>query len=213
MLRWLFLLLLLCNALLFFWFAQRHAALTEPVAWPPPLGELRLLSELPPGTVLPARARVCQRYQPLATAWDAERLVRLLMQQSVSAQARPMPDVVIGYRLALPLPADAARRIALLDQLALAGWVPESRGSQLSFGLAQTETEAQALRDSLPAELRELVGVVEERQPDGRYEVQVVHLAGYEISNEINRLIENSWPGIKIEKNPCQGVASPEVDH
>ncbi len=213
MLRWAFLLLLLADALLFFWYAQQRltyvpAEQVERAG----VARIRLLSELSPGERLPARERVCLRYAPLSTAYEAERLVQLLMQHSVSASARPLPEQVVGYHLQLPLPADSVRRIAVLDKLAEQGWVPESRGGQLSFAADTSREAVERVRDGLPEELRVSILIVEEKQQDGRYEVAATHLVGYEISNEINQLIENSWPGIKIEKNTCEGVATPQGD-
>ncbi len=211
--RWFFLLLLLANALLFFWYAQRQAAApaaaeNKDVA----VGELRLLAELPAQERLPARERVCFSYAPLNSRSEAQRLVGMLESEPVTAEPEPLPAEVTGWRLVLPLPADSARRIALLDELAQEGWVPESRGSNLSLGSFDDRAALEDLRRQLPAAIAARTEVLEQTSSRGRWEVRIKHLAGYEISSEIKQLVARSWPGIKVEKNGCEGVASPGGD-
>ncbi|SEG77677.1 hypothetical protein [Marinobacterium lutimaris] len=211
--RWFFLLLLLANALLFFWYAQRQAA--APVAADNAdvaVGDLRLLNELDAGDRLPARERVCFDYTSLSSESEAQRLLRMLEPEPVTAQASPLPAEVVGWRLVLPLPADSARRIALLDELAQQGWVPESRGANLSFGSFDNRAALDAVRQQLPADIGARTRVLEQTAERGRWEVRVSHLAGYEISSEIKQLVLRTWPGIKVEKNGCEGVASPRSD-
>ncbi|WP_432696874.1 hypothetical protein ACQUQP_00500 [Marinobacterium sp. YM272] len=211
--RWFFLLLLLANALLFFWYAQRQAAAPRVVDNARvEVGDLRLLSELPAGERLPARARVCFSYQPLNSAADAQRLVAMLESEPVSASAARLPAEVVGWRLDLPLPADPARRIALLDALAREGWVPESRGASLSLGRFDSVEALDAFRALLPEAIAERATRAEISAESGRWAVRVEHLAGYKISSEIKQLVARSWPGIKVEKNACEGVASPRGD-
>lgn len=210
MLRWLFLLLLLANALLFFWYAQQQRVEQEVNV--SRVGNLRLLSELGADEVLPARERVCLSYGPVSSARDAQRLLSLLADEPVSAQAVALPPAIVGYRLTLPLPADNAARIELLDALARQGWVPETRGGRLSLGTFADPVALQAVRNELSAVLRARTEVVPVRAPESLFEIRVEHLSGYEISNKINQLIQSSWPEIKIEKNPCKGVASPRSD-
>lgn len=212
MLRWTFLLLLLANALLFFWFAQQHVAPAPVEMRSPGVARLKLLSELGPGEVLPARQRVCLVYAPLSSQAEAQSLVQLLDREQVSAEAVALPPQAEGYRLSLSLPADSDRRVKMLDELAAAGWVPESHGSEMLFGHYASRETAQAAHDSLPDELKAHVSLAPEFGSETRYEVHVSHLVGYEISSEINGLIESSWPGVKIEKKPCEGVASPRGD-
>lgn len=210
MLRWIFLLLLLANTLLFFWYAQQHARMPDTGAAPIREGVgLRLLSELSSDEVLPARERVCLDYGPLNSRYEAQRLVSVLSSEPVSAEAKPLPPQVVGWRLVLPLPADAARRIALLDNLAKEGWVPESRGAMLSFGRFEDPAALNRARETLPQSLRDSARSEPITAAESAWEVRVKHLSGYEISSEINQLVLASWPGIKIEKNGCEGVATP----
>ncbi|GGC09778.1 hypothetical protein GCM10011352_40360 [Marinobacterium zhoushanense] len=212
MLRWLFLLLLLANALLFFWYAQQRAAEPEVKVSTSGGAGLRLLSELPANEVLPARERVCLSYAPLSSQYEAQRLESVLASEPVSTETVRLPAVVIGWRLVLPLPADAAQRIELLDALAREGWVPESRGGLLSFGRFPDLVSLNGVRNRLPPDLRERVQAEEIVADEAFWQVRVKHLAGYEISSEINQLVAASWPGIKIEKNDCEGVATPKGD-
>jgi len=210
MLRWLFLLLLLANALLFFWYAQQQPSGQETTA--SNQGNLRLLSELPHDEILPARERECLSYGPVPSQSDAQRLIALLADEPVSATAMPLPPAIVGYRLTLPLPADAAARIELLDELARQGWVPETRGGRLSLGTFADLEALQRVRDTLSPALAERTEAVPNQASNGAWEVRVQHLSGYKIPNKINQLIRSSWSDIKIEKKPCKGVARPRSD-
>ncbi|WP_027855577.1 hypothetical protein [Marinobacterium litorale] len=201
MMRWLFLMLLLANALLFLWYAQQQV---EPAPeHTSEHSEIRLLKELPVDAVLPARERICLSYQPLADRYDAERLATLLKDEPVSAEVAPLPPAVIGYRLTLPLPATADARIQLLDRLAEGGWVPETRGGALSFGTFNDREALERVRGELPRPLQVQTRVQPVEAQDGTWEVRVKHLSGYKISSEIKQVIENGWPEIKVKKNAC----------
>lgn len=212
MLRWIFLLIVLANALLFFWYAQTyHFSRAEtPKDFKPSV--LRLPSELNPGEVLESRERECAVYSPLASEYEASRLASVLEQQGYAVDFGLMPEVADGVRLEIPLPADAQSRIRLLDDLARVGWVPESRDGVLVLGNYADEAALAKVRSSLPDNISKRARGREVMRQSGDFEVRTSYLAGYEIGSEIKQLISQSWPGVKFEKNPCEGVATP-LDH
>lgn len=212
MLRWGVLFLLLANALLLFWYAQQSQPVnpeTEMAVGP----GLVLLSELN-GTSrsLQRRDRGCVVYSPLDNANEARRLAKRLEGDGITTRISTLPDEVAGYQLRLPLPADSSARVEMLDMLAKLGWLPQMVGGRLVLGTYRSEAEVDAARDRFPSVLRPRLQVVRKMQASDRYQVEVVYLIGYEIPKEINRVVRNSWPGIKIEKNVCEGVATPHND-
>lgn len=212
MLRWIFLLVLLANALLFFWYAQKYhfaQSVSQPDFKP---SVLRLPSELRTGETLTPRPRECATFAPLASEYEASRLVELLQERGFAAAYESMPPVEDGVRLEYPLPADAEARIAVLDDLARAGWVPESRDGALVLGSYPNQEAAQAMLALLPQQVAKKTRVKSVLRASGDFKVSTSYLIGYEISSEIKQLITDSWLGIKFEKNLCEGVASPRVD-
>lgn len=212
MLRWVFLLILLVNSLLFFWYAQKYH-FTESKSQPdfkPKV--LRLPSELQPGETLVARPRECGLFMPLASEFEASRLADLLIERGFAAEFKPMPPVEDGVRVEYPLPADAEARIQVLDDLARAGWVPESRDGALVLGSYPNVSVAQQMLGDLPKVVVDKARVKPVLRASGDFEVHTSYLIGYEISSEIKQLISDSWPGVKFEKNLCERVASPRVD-
>ncbi|HSG04564.1 MAG TPA: hypothetical protein VLA39_12650 [Marinobacterium sp.] len=209
MLRWVFLLALLANALLFFWYAQKYhfaQSVSQPDFKP---SVLRLPSELRAGESLMPRPRECASFAPLSSEYEASRLVELLREQGFAADYTPMPPVEDGVRLEYPLPADAEARIAVLDDLARAGWVPESRDGALVLGSYADQQAAQTMLASLPQQVADKTRIKSVLRASGDFKVSTSYLVGYEITSEIKQLINDSWLGIKFEKNLCEGVASP----
>ena len=212
MLRWVLLLALLANALLFFWYAQSYRFADDGRRADINPEMLRTPAELAPGEALEARPRECGFYQPLATETEASRLVDLLKRYSIQAEYRALPPERVGWRLELPLPADSAARIRILDELALQGWVPESREGALVLGSYEQQAELRAVQQSLPNSLAERTRIREIEASSGTYEVSLSYLQGFEISTEIKQLIASGWPGVEFQKNRCEGVASTGVD-
>ena len=212
MLRWVFLLILLANSLLFFWYAQKYH-FTESKSQPdfkPKV--LRLPSELQPGETLEARPRECGIFLPLASEFEASRLAELLAERGFASEYKAMPPIEDGVRVEYPLPADAEARIQVLDDLARAGWVPETRDGALVLGSYTDEGVARQMLAGLPAKITDKARVKSVLRASGDFEVHTSYLIGYEISSEIKQLITDSWPGVKFEKNLCEGVARPKVD-
>ncbi len=212
MLRWVFLLLLLANALLFFWYAQAYRFADDGSRTDFKPSVLRTPTELSPTDRLQPRPRECGAYHPLAGEFEAQKLVEMLERYAIQANTERMPQVMTGLRLELPLPADADARIEILDNLARIGWVPETRDGALVLGEYSSESDLVATKNALPEDIAERTRTREVLAPARDYKVSVSYLVGYEIGSEINQLILDSWPGIKFEKNPCEKVASLGVD-
>lgn len=212
MLRWLFLIVLLANSLLFFWYAQKYhftPTSSQPDFKP---AALRMPNELGANEILEPRPKECARFSPLSSDYEAARLAELLEQNGFVAEINALPPVEDGVSLDLPLPADAESRIRILDELARVGWVPESRDGALVLGRYPDADAAKALQASLPQDISARTRIKSVMRATGDYSVETTYLIGYEISSEIKQLISNSWPGIIFEKNLCEGVATPQVD-
>lgn len=214
MLRWLALLLLLLNALVLLWYAQQQAV-ESPAAATEQISRLRLLHELGGGAVLQPRKLQCYRIGDFGSQREVEAAVARLRVQGFDTSIESAPSAILGYRLRLSRPSDAEAQLELLDRLALAGWVPQTQEGDFVLGpfmgqdaRHQAESEREAIKSILKLELRQepiyddtpvlriLAGI-----PEGR--IDEVRLA---------RMMASGWPGIKIQKKSCEGVASPQSD-
>jgi len=214
MLRWLLLLLLLCNALLFLWYAQRQAI---PPAESPGadarVTKLRLLHELPAGKRIDSGQRECYQLGIFSSEREAEQAIQRLKGMVSSVEWLSAPAEVTGYQLAVEMPADAGERRALLDSLALAGWVPQTRNGQFLLGpfrgeraRRDAEIEQGALKEGLGVESR----LQPVRQAGAGILLQIEVSAGARMDASSRQLLLRGWPGIKIEKKLCSGVAQPQ---
>lgn len=216
MLRWLLLLLLLCNALLFLWYAQRQAsAPAESPSGDHRVTTLRLLHELPAGSRAGMGQRECYQLGVFASEREAEQAVRRLEGIASAVERLPAPAEVNGYQLVIEMPAGADERRELLDMLALAGWVPQTRSGRFLLGPFRGES---ARRDAEAEQraLQEGLGVASRLQPvrqaGSGILLQIEVPAGGRMDGPSRQLLLRGWPGIKIEKKSCSGVAQPQLD-
>jgi len=217
MLRWLFLLLLLANAVVLLWAAMLQR---EPLDVVPEVVEqgvsVRLLSEVEPGQlrelVQPDAAQaLCVSYVGLRTRFDADQVSELMRRYGLlPVIEQESVRRVAGFELVLNVPEDPQERIALIERLQSVDVVPESspQGAQLLLGRYATEAEADVallrFRDTgLAPELHVLDRV------DELYSVVIPVESDRNLFNKINRVLEKSHPDIKIEKKLCKGVATP----
>ena len=212
MLRWLVLLVLLGNALLFLWYAQEYRfsdTIRQPDIRP---AAIRLPNELEVGEHLVLRPRECGYFQPFESEYEAEKLLVQLESYGVDLAYEKIPPIAQGWRVELPLPADADRRVALLDQLALLGWVPESRDGALVMGVYPSDEAVDELLlqfpEDLQSKLRKKVNFI---QSDA-YRVAVSYLQGFEFDQELIEMVATQWPGAQFEKKPCERVATLKSD-
>ncbi|WP_139327227.1 hypothetical protein [Marinobacterium stanieri] len=210
MLRWLALLLLLGNALLLFWYGQQRQ-LAEP-APEATLKNLHLLHELDRSAQLQPRELQCYRLGVFMSESELQRARGLLADKGFVIERQDAQSAVIGYHLRVSVPADAEARIQLLDELALAGWVPQTDAGDFVLGpfvgdeaQQAARTERQALMAVLDVDVRQ----VPIPDPDPGHDLLVSIPAGDELDDVLRQLLLSGWPGIKIEKKSCEGVARP----
>ncbi|MBY4676883.1 hypothetical protein [Marinobacterium arenosum] len=229
--RWLFLFLMLANAILLFWYAQQSVVPDrgrESAAEGLPLA---LVSEQPPAalrSVVGEGAAVdgerpelpCFMIGVIDNTLTAERIVEFFSVRGYRARINQQSDErVVGYQVGLPAPDGDAARVALLRQLDAAGVVPESRMVQgrLQFVLARYASERQAadfvagLAAKLAPDLQPAISPVQ--QLDWTYLVQIDGPFDQEMSSKINAIVRKAYPELKIEKKLCKGVALPRGDH
>lgn len=216
MLRWLLLLLLLCNALLFLWYAQRQQLQPDRVAErQEEVTRLRLLHELTAGERAQPLQIECYRLGVFANRAEARQASRQLESIVLNVGLRDAPDLILGYHLAVQQPSERQAQRELLDLLALAGWVPETRAGQFLLGPftgEQAQSDALRERDTLNTALGLVSSLTPIVRPDAGalLEIEVPH--GSEIDAATGQLLMRSWPGIKIEKKVCSGLAPPQSD-
>ncbi len=224
MLRWLFLLLLLVNAVVLLWAAlmQRDAVVVAPAPVSQDLS-LRLLSELAPaqlklraqnpdetGEVAVAQA-LCVSYRGLGSQAEADQVAVLMRRyglEPVIEQERIRH--ADGFELLLNVPDAPDERIALIERLQLLGVVPESRPEEAQLLLGRYDSQLQA--EAAAGGFRN-TGLAPELQQQERLEdvfTLVIPVdSDRDLFNKINRVLEQSYSDIKIEKKICKGVASP----
>ncbi len=212
--RWLALLLLLMNALLLFWYAQQQAVESPDVSTEQ-ISRLRLLHELGGGEVLSPRERVCYQLGDFVSRMEADVASIRLQERGFDTQIVTAPPFVLGYRLRLPRPAEPGAQLALLDRLALAGWVPQTQGGDFVLGpfmgaeaLQRARAERTAIHAVLALEL-ELDPILDDAPG---FRIQASSAEGQMDETRLARMMVVGWPGIKIEKKLCEGVAQPQSD-
>ncbi len=216
MLRWLLLILLLCNALLFLWYAQREQTATASSAFSQDqVTRLRLLHELSGGEVVRPLQLECYQVGVFATENEAGQAAQLLAPIAMAVEQFPAPEEVAGYQLAVEIPSQAQAQRELLDRLAIAGWVPQTRQGRFLLGpftgnraRAEAAVEQRALKEGLGLN-SELQPVM---QPGTGVLLEVEVSAGTEIGLAPSQLLLRGWPGIKIEKKLCSGLAQSQSD-
>ncbi|MBP0050029.1 hypothetical protein H9C73_14970 [Marinobacterium sp. AK62] len=214
MLRWLALLLVLANALLLFWFGQQQQQDAQ-VKVPDELTRLRLLHELGPDKALEARSLQCYRLGSFMTEAEIARAGERLEARGFEVNTIPATPSVIGYRLRVPVPPDADARIRLLDELALAGWVPQTRDGYFILGPfvgEQAEAEARTEQQALVSVLGMEVKRVPMEDPNPGLDLIAAMPEGEDFVPLLQQMMRAGWPGIKIEKKSCEGLAQPQSD-
>jgi hypothetical protein len=216
MLRWLLLLLLLCNALLFLWYAQRQQVQPDRGAEPQEdIMRLRLLHELTAGERAQPLQTDCYRLGVFASLAEAQQASRQLESTVLSVRLTDAPDQIVGYHLAVQQPSESQAQRELLDLLALAGWVPETRAGQFLLGPftgEQARLEALLEQDALNTALGLVSSLTPIVQPVKGALIEIEMPYGTEMSEASRRLLMRRWPGIKIEKKVCSGLAQPHSD-
>ncbi|GAA0699380.1 hypothetical protein GCM10009104_30180 [Marinobacterium maritimum] len=214
MMRWVALLLLLLNALMLLWYAQQQSAET-PEMVSEQISRLRLLHELGGGETLQPRAQECYQLGAFGSRAEVATAVERLQERGFDTEVEPAAPAVLGYRLRLPRPAEPAAQLELLDRLALAGWVPQTRDGDFVLGpfmgedaLRQARAEREAIHAVLKLELQQ--EPILDDTPG--FQILAAIAEGHMDEARLAQLMAAGWPGIKIEKKLCEGVAQPQSD-
>lgn len=218
--RWLFILLLLVNALYFGWQMRQQQTPRVSVEEYSGVARIRLLGEmdqsllLPREALSPGQSQRCFVLTGAETLAVAELLQEALAGQQVRSVISPIDEErVLAYELVLRQPATEAARHGMLkdlQQLALGAEATELNGEAVYVvGRYATRTELNRARDRMIGLFNpDLYQVVSKRD---LFEVWLEAGAFKESGNEINALKKYFPNGIKIEKKLCKGVASAGV--
>lgn len=212
--RWFALLLLLLNAMVLLWYAQQQSAQAPAVA-SEQLSKLRLLHELGGGEVLQTRALECYEVGTFLSRQEVDDAFLRLESLGFILEVESAAPIVLGYRLRLPQPAQPEAQLELLDRLALAGWVPQTVAGDFVLGpfmgedaRQQALAEAEAIRKVLQLQLEPQP--IMDDAPGFRLAASI--LEGSVDEARLARILGAGWPGVKIEKKSCEGVAQPQAD-
>lgn len=227
--RWLFILLLLVNAVYFSWQMQSSEELHIAKPVPADVARLRLLSEVDQSLLLSRelpQQKVqevqevslaqswCQVIEGIASLNDAEELqLKLLAAGVESSISVSDEEQVLAYELIVRQPSAAEADVALLSNIKAMGLaverIPLNGGSAYILGRYGKRSEVNQAQERLSGVLRsEIYQVVSK---DGLYQVWIDNDEVSETPNKINDLREYFQHGIKIEKKVCKGVASTGV--
>ncbi|MCV6588778.1 MAG: hypothetical protein OIF57_07105 [Marinobacterium sp.] len=225
--RWLFVFLMLANAIVLFWYASTQPRAQSDVVLDDTGLGLPLVSEMPESQLLarvdpvrqglvsltPSETVSCfvigETYQ-LATA---QRIMNFFSERGQNAfinqRALPRP---IGHEVILAAPDGDAARLSMLSQLDQMGIEPESRmeNGRLQFVVGtfvEKEMASRQLRQLKRIRTGMRINTVSVN--DWSYSVQINGPFDHEISSKINGIVRKAYPSIKIEKKLCKGVASP----
>lgn len=220
MMRWLFILLLLVNALYFGWQMREQQAPRISIEQYSGVARIRLLGEMDQSLLLP-RAQVapgdslrCYVLVGAETLAVAGLLQETLQSQDIRSVIKPMDEErVLAYELVLRQPViETARHDMLvnLQQLELGAESAELNGEAVYIvGRYATRAELNRARDGMIGLFNpDLYQVVSKRD---LFEVWLEADAFKESTNKINALKKYFPSGIKIEKKLCKGVASTGV--
>lgn len=221
-LRWVFLFLLLANAISLFWYAQQEEVSAKQQAEQPGGQTIRLLSEMPEGSLVlrndsqgavdSLENAVCLLYRGFKEKPQAQEVENILQRQgAITRLSVTEQDEVIAYSLNVTISSQLTTRLQHLEVLAEEGLLkPEQMdevGLDLIVGRYKDVADAEQQQQRLLAQ-----GVTAELAPEyrnsNRYNVAVVRGIDRNLSNKINEVVKNSYSWIKIEKKVCEGVAS-----
>ncbi len=213
MLRWLALLLLLSNALLLLWYGQQRQA--PNVVQVAEVKNLHLLHELDDRVELEPRERQCYQIGVFQSEREVLKARDLLEGKGFVIERQEAQSGILGYHLRIGIPADADASIRLQDELALAGWVPQSDAGDFVLGPfvgSEAEKNARAEQQVLQSVLDVQVGISSIPDPDPGFDLLLSIPAGDRLDDILGQMLLSGWPGIKIEKKSCEGVAHPQSD-
>ena len=232
MLRWLFLFLVLINALVLFWYSlsQNEAAGLTATAKPVEaikakkdalhFQQLKLLSEVDE-SLLQSRSKdrqvtqitsECIYFTGFESEISAQAVVKFVAEQGYSAQfVTDIVTTIDSYYLTVSVPVDLIPRLSLLTVLEDMG-SPVTEDDLVAGGsikVVEGATKSQAEKAMTHIKQRghsAKLQTVERSTP--RYTVVVKEEFGRKLSKEIKEVVQESYSFSKIEKKVCTGVAS-----
>ena len=229
--RWLFLFLMLANAIVLFWYATTQPRdEVEVQAAGNELG-LTLVDEVPANqriarvdpvrsgleALAPAPSVSCFMIGATEDLMTAQRIMNFFSERGQEALINQQPEPrLVGYQLILAAPDGDAARLRMLDQLDRVGVVPESQmeAGRLQFVIGAFNTRAEVDAQSRRLKSMSLSPVVKPLEVnDWSYFVQVNGPFDHKMSNKISKIVRKAYPAIKIEKKLCKGVALPRGGH
>lgn len=220
MMRWLFILLLLVNALYFGWQMRQQQDSQITVEQFDGVSRIRMLGEvdqsllLPREAVAPDDARRCDVLTGVKSLSVAELLQQRLQELQIRSVIKPMDEErVLAYELVLRQPSSEDAKHSMLQDLQRMGFGAEvaemNQEAVYIVGRYATRTELNRARDRMIGLFNpDLYQVVSKRD---LFEVWLEADAFEESANKINALKKYFPSGIKIEKKLCKGVASTGV--
>ena len=224
MMRWLFILLLLVNALYFGWQMRQQQARPAVVEQFDGVSRIRMLGEVDQSLLLlrqavaPDDSRRCDVLVGVKSLPVAELLQQRLQELQVRSVIKPMDEErVLAYELVLRQPAtDDAKHSMLqnLQQMGLGAEVAEMNQEMVYIvGRYATRTELNSARERMIGLFNpDMYQVVGKRDLfEVWLEVDAFKQNSEQSSNKINDLMGSLPAGIKIEKKLCKRVASTGV--
>ncbi|MFT5720414.1 MAG: hypothetical protein ACI9W6_000704 [Motiliproteus sp.] len=228
MLRWLFLILLLVNAMLYGWFYQerehRRSLADRVEKQPHAVAGLELLTEVPASALResepkllaavdapPDRSLYCYRFGPFA---EAQGLEAWLGDEGVGRLALEQEEVSVlpsGYGVTVSAPEGVVARQALLESMGAVGlqgqWL-EGAGAKevLSLGVYEEQASAEALGRALQQQNYDAV-VQEQRRYSYHYYLLLRTNSEAVAGSKWLRSLLKKFPNVKTEKKLCQRVA------
>ena len=223
MIRWVFLFLLLANAISLFWFSQQEGSANKSVTpVESQVQQIRLISEMPEGSLKLRKADSgsvendaedfwCASLEGLDNRKSAAALRASLLKRGVFAELQQLrEESVYGYEVTVMVPDKLDARLYLLDYLDKSAVVPVEKepepGMRLLVGQYENEVQSQEVMGEL-SDQGLIVSVEPLSRIVQRYGVVIQARVDRNLSNEIKVLVENNYSGVKIGKKVCEGVA------
>ncbi|WP_415892761.1 hypothetical protein ACMXYN_16660 [Neptuniibacter sp. PT8_73] len=217
MFRWLFLFLLLANAVLLFWHSiQIEPQVIEASDTRKQLNTLKLVAEMDQSTLERLKVDHANREECIwFTGFDSDVKAAAVTQFIVGlggqAEYKAVDTVAADYVIVISLPQDLEKRLALMDYL------EKNRLSEVGDELLDFEysLEGYQTRESAVAQVTELseMGVnsrIESRESiDKHYIVTMDVPIDRNLSSKIKEIVKENYYFVKIEKKLCKGVAKP----
>lgn len=217
MFRWLFLFLLLANAVLLFWHSiQIEPQVIEASDTRKQLNTLKLVAEMDQDAleklkVEKSSQRECLWFAGFETDVKAAAVTQFIVGLGGQAEYKAKEVAVASYVVVISLPEDLKKRLALMDYLENKG-LSEVGDELLDFeysleGYSNKESAVEQVKvlSSLAIDSR-----VEKRESTGtRYVVVMDASVDRNLSSKIKEIVKENYYFIKIEKKLCKGVAKP----